>query len=316
MKLCPACHRTYENPALNFCLQDGTPLTNDLSTNFDPQQTLINPTPLMTTPTPPASATFQPTLVAQPSPLSLHGVSTQSPSRGKRNTVWVIGAAVLALALLVTGASAALVWILSTKPADTSNVNSNLNRNSGSSVNSNSANGQKGGSNQSETNANHYAASTETTNSSADSPGLKEQAAVSNNSSETTNKPTPSPSTSPVNTAPYAEFTNRVGRYTGQAYNTTTGARGNAVIDLTSVNPSTGAVSVRMNFSGNLCGTGASSGRISQQGGMNLVGSIFCGNNFRMITSCNFSGPGRLKCSYRVAGSGISQAGVFDVSKG
>jgi hypothetical protein len=131
---------------------------------------------------------------------------------------------------------------------------------------------------------------------------------------------TPVPANSPsVKSPAYAEFAGRVGRYVGNAYNNTARAQGNVVMDITSINPATGAVSVRMAFSGYLCGVGSSSGKISQQGAMTLAGTLSCSMSFRMFTRCNFSGPERLNCAYglsnRAAGPLAKQAGVFEAVK-
>ena len=50
MKRCPTCNRTYTDPSLNFCLEDGTPLTTDAP---DPNATIRYPGPRDTSEPPP-----------------------------------------------------------------------------------------------------------------------------------------------------------------------------------------------------------------------------------------------------------------------
>ena len=40
MKRCPSCNRTYTDASLNFCLEDGTPLTPDAPPPADPNATM------------------------------------------------------------------------------------------------------------------------------------------------------------------------------------------------------------------------------------------------------------------------------------
>jgi len=37
MKRCPKCNSTYTDPTLSYCLQDGSPLANEISTRYDQQ---------------------------------------------------------------------------------------------------------------------------------------------------------------------------------------------------------------------------------------------------------------------------------------
>ena len=305
MKRCQTCHRTYTDPGLNFCLHDGAPLVEEAPAAFDPQQTLIAPTPAVTSHARANPATSEPTMVASPSlqsPRTPYGLGAQDSAGRSRNPIWIIGAAVLLLALLGTVGLAAIIW-MSSKSTEVANGNSGNNRNSAANDNS-TARTLRG---QPESSTNHH----------EDPPGSTNQPETSNENSEEEEEEEEAedvPDDPPA--APFAEFTDRVGRYTGEAYNSSTGTSGHAVIDLTSVDESTGAVTVRMNFSGNLCGTGSSAGKLNRQGGMSLVGNVFCGSNFRMLTNCNFAGPARLKCAYRVSDANLNQTGVFDVSRG
>jgi hypothetical protein len=74
MKKCPSCQRTYEDDSLAFCLEDGTALVGDSSTDSDLPATLIMADPRLTIPqrpetarpNPPAQATSPLAYTAQP----------------------------------------------------------------------------------------------------------------------------------------------------------------------------------------------------------------------------------------------------------
>src|SRR5918996_3362352 len=53
MKRCPTCNRTYADLSLNFCLDDGTPLTNDAAPTTDLNATVRYPPPRDTSEPPP-----------------------------------------------------------------------------------------------------------------------------------------------------------------------------------------------------------------------------------------------------------------------
>ncbi|HEU4510639.1 MAG TPA: hypothetical protein VFR78_20585, partial [Pyrinomonadaceae bacterium] len=67
MKRCPTCNRTYTDPALNFCLEDGTPLAN--AAPPDPNATIRYPGPRDTEP-PKTEIYHPPTPVPGPRPPS------------------------------------------------------------------------------------------------------------------------------------------------------------------------------------------------------------------------------------------------------
>ena len=60
MKRCPACNRTYADLSLNFCLDDGTPLTNDAAPTTDLNATVRYPPPRDTS-EPPPTEIYRPT---------------------------------------------------------------------------------------------------------------------------------------------------------------------------------------------------------------------------------------------------------------
>jgi len=45
MKSCPTCRRTFEDDSLAYCLDDGTPLTAEVSPRPDSQETIVTPSP-------------------------------------------------------------------------------------------------------------------------------------------------------------------------------------------------------------------------------------------------------------------------------
>src|SRR2546427_6216832 len=53
MKRCPQCNRTYDDDALSFCLDDGSPLVSTTApSSFDPSATVQYPQSRETTPPP------------------------------------------------------------------------------------------------------------------------------------------------------------------------------------------------------------------------------------------------------------------------
>jgi hypothetical protein len=105
MKRCPACHRTYADDTLSFCLDDGSPLfTEGAGASSDMAATIIMPDPRVTVPekqetfSPPPRAPYPPTT---PPPQAWPPVAAQlnraaaSPIRQGR------GAAVTSLVLAV-----------------------------------------------------------------------------------------------------------------------------------------------------------------------------------------------------------------------
>src|ERR1043165_6485932 len=111
MKRCPTCNRTYTDTSLNFCLEDGTPLSTDPDLNAtirypaardtaEPPPTEIYhpPTPVVsprtTTPPPPTPPQPQQQWTA---PLSA------APPRKKSNAVWWVLGGLAALFIVGIG---------------------------------------------------------------------------------------------------------------------------------------------------------------------------------------------------------------------
>ena len=141
MKRCPFCQRTYADTSLNFCLEDGTPLTSDAAPGPDPNATVRYPGPRSTSP-PPTEIYHQGPLLnqvdasAQPrrgSPLS------PAPPRKKSNAIWWVLGGVLVLAVLVIGAAIMILALASMGTNINGNANVNTNsRNANSRANRNS----------------------------------------------------------------------------------------------------------------------------------------------------------------------------------
>lgn len=157
MKRCPTCNRTYTDSSLNFCLEDGTPLTADappVDANatirypaardtsepppteiYRPQQPQPQPqvAPRQTTPPPPPPAPQW-----TPTPLSA------PPPRKKSNAVWWILGGLAAL-IIIGGGLLVMVLVLANlgSNGNTNNANANTrneNRNSNVTANTNVSN--------------------------------------------------------------------------------------------------------------------------------------------------------------------------------
>src|SRR5215211_4634018 len=133
MKRCPTCNRTYADLSLNFCLDDGTPLTSDDATTTDLNATVRYPPPRDTSEPPPTeiyrpapvAPTPRPTSPPPPPPPPQQWTPPPPAAREKRSNAiwWVLG---VLLALLVVGVGVAAVFIALSL---TSTVNRNGNAN-------------------------------------------------------------------------------------------------------------------------------------------------------------------------------------------
>jgi hypothetical protein len=151
MKRCPTCNRTYTDPNLSFCIDDGTPLVKDEA--YDPEATLVSPSPSggkrEATPTSAAGQGIAPSdwkgPVYQPP-----GSVGQAPraSQGKA-WPWIVGIlALLLIAVVCLGVAAAIFVPRMMRAAVNRNENSgnanvekresNRNSNTDSDANSNS----------------------------------------------------------------------------------------------------------------------------------------------------------------------------------
>ena len=127
MKRCPTCNRTYTDPALNFCLEDGTPLVNAAP---DPNATLRYPDPRDTEPPkteiyhPPAPVSGPRPPAPQPPPPQQWSPTPAPPPRKKSRAVWWILGGVAALVVIGAGLVVMLIAL-----ANLGSKNSNLNAN-------------------------------------------------------------------------------------------------------------------------------------------------------------------------------------------
>ena len=100
MKICPSCRRTYADDSLNFCLDDGTVLTQ-------PADEREAETVMMNAPTPTRAA--RPLTTALPNPVQTEPF-TMRPHHSKPRT-WLWSILILGvLALLCGGGAAGLAW--------------------------------------------------------------------------------------------------------------------------------------------------------------------------------------------------------------
>jgi hypothetical protein len=140
MKRCPTCNRTYTDPSLNFCLEDGTPLAVDGPSAPDPNATIRFPAardtaepppteiyrpeptvvaPRPTTPPPPAPSPPPPPQQWTPMP------PTVAPPRKSNAIWWILGGLA---AVLVIGVGLLVMIIALANMGTTTNVN-NVNTN-------------------------------------------------------------------------------------------------------------------------------------------------------------------------------------------
>jgi hypothetical protein len=126
MKRCPTCQRTYTDAALNFCLEDGTPLISSAAPSAPPAEVFHQPAPLLN----------QVDMGGQPrqwSPLP------PMQQRKKSSAVWWILGGLLVGGIVVGGAVIMIIALASmgSNSNNTSNRNTNV-RNTNSRANRNS----------------------------------------------------------------------------------------------------------------------------------------------------------------------------------
>jgi hypothetical protein len=149
MKRCPTCNRTYTDLSLNFCLEDGSPLTTDAPGAPDPNATLRYPSPRDTAEPPPTeiyhppqpAVTSRPASPPPPPPPQWSPTPAQAP-RKKSNAIWWILGGFAALVVIGAGLVVMLIALASLgADPNTNNLNTNnreVNRNTN--VNANVAN--------------------------------------------------------------------------------------------------------------------------------------------------------------------------------
>lgn len=148
MKRCPTCNRTYTDLSLNFCLEDGTPLTAAAPGGPDPNATLRYPSPRDTAEPPPTEIYHPPPPVVAPRPAPPPPPPPQQwsptptqPPRKKSNAIWWILGGFAALVVIGVGLAVMLIALASLgSDPNNSNLNANtreVNRNSNVTVNAN-----------------------------------------------------------------------------------------------------------------------------------------------------------------------------------
>jgi len=140
MKRCPTCDRTYTDPSLNFCLEDGTPLVPDAPA-FDPNATVRYPSARDTAepppteiyrpepaPTTPRRTTPTPTPAPPPPPPPQQWVPppTAAPPRKKSNAIWWILGGLIALFVIGAGL-VVMLFALASLSTNSNNNNANAN---------------------------------------------------------------------------------------------------------------------------------------------------------------------------------------------
>jgi Tfp pilus assembly protein PilV len=151
MKRCPTCNRTYTDLSLNFCLEDGTPLTTAAPSTPDPNATVRYP-PARDTSEPPPTEIYRPAPAVNPRPTAPPPPPQQwspapsaAPPRRKSNALWWILGGLAALLVIGVGlvvmifALASLGSKTNTNTANTRNANRNSNvaTNTNTNVNAN-----------------------------------------------------------------------------------------------------------------------------------------------------------------------------------
>lgn len=150
MKRCPTCNRTYTDLSLNFCLEDGTPLTTDAPGGPDPNATIRYPS-ARDTAEPPPTEIYHPTPVATPRaappppppPPPQWSPTPPPPPRKKSNAIWWILGGFAALVVIGVGLIVMIIALASLGSNSNVNFNANtrvVNRNSNLAVNANVSN--------------------------------------------------------------------------------------------------------------------------------------------------------------------------------
>ena len=155
MKRCPTCNKTFTDPNLSFCIDDGTPLVKVDTPAYDSEATLVSPSPSVND----SSSEVTQTYGQGEAPSDWKGPVYQPPGSFVRQPQttkgrvwpWIVGILVLLLAVAGMGI-AAVIFIKIKRQArnlnentsirqPNANANANTNRNSNSSVTNTNENG-------------------------------------------------------------------------------------------------------------------------------------------------------------------------------
>ena len=151
MKRCPTCNRTYTDASLNFCLEDGTPLAQDVPPPPDPNVTMRYPS-ARNTAEPPATEIYRPdtnpvtpnvsTIPPPPPPPQQWSPMQQPVPPRKSNALWWVLGALGVVAVMGIGLVVVLI-ALSNMGGNTNNSNgnrvANANLNANTSPNTNAS---------------------------------------------------------------------------------------------------------------------------------------------------------------------------------
>ena len=135
MKRCPSCNRTYTDPSLNFCLEDGSPLVVDAAPGSDPRAASGYPTSRDRTPLPtqayqPQHAPLLNQVEASAQPRQWSPMGGPAP-RKKSNAIWWVLGGVGVATIIVIGAAIMILALASLGDSnENTNTNANTNRNS------------------------------------------------------------------------------------------------------------------------------------------------------------------------------------------
>jgi len=158
MKRCPTCNRTYADLSLNFCLDDGTPLTSDAATTPDLNATIRYPAPRDTS-EPPPTEIYRPAPTAAPPPPrpspppvpqpqpQQQWAPTPAPAPKKSNAIWwilgvfavlvVLGAGLVVMLLVFASMGSNSNVRVTNVNTSNSNVSANANVNANTNLNAN-----------------------------------------------------------------------------------------------------------------------------------------------------------------------------------
>jgi hypothetical protein len=187
-------------------------------------------------------------------------------------TPWIIGGGILFLGIIGIGLIIVIALSGSRNNQSTANENSSVMSNASNNQNSHSTNYNK--------------SLVSTSNGNEGQPG-------NSNANQTQSNTLSSP--------PYATFADRTGHYEGRGINTTFNppTYGTISMDITTINADSGYVAMMLRSGGNLCGDGPATGKINEDGIMNLTGKLSCGAmTFPLAARCQFTTTSTLNCAY------------------
>jgi hypothetical protein len=147
MKRCPTCKRTYADLSLNFCLEDGTPLTSDAAPTTDLNETIRYP-PARDTSEPPPTEIYRPApqtaapppraSAPPPPPPPQWQPPPTPPPKKKSNAIWWILGGFAALVVIGIGLVVMIIALASMGSESNRNTgNTNTNRNANVTANAN-----------------------------------------------------------------------------------------------------------------------------------------------------------------------------------